>query len=263
MTTATGFFPVNQEEMDKQAGIQPFVFLKEGITQVRILPPYSARGIWCREVREHQVTIEGRFLTFPCPRFLEDAACPFCEEGGRLHSMGDEDSVEAAKAFRGKRAFLFNALIYSAPGSNLDLRSGVKVLKVGKTVRDQILDLDQDTAGGWGNIYNLEAGHDLRITGLGAGRERKYIVKGVPGRTDILAQLKAQGVATILKPIDLEGLLPAQPYAKLAQALRDSRGYSAPAPAAQPPTTPYPAAPAASFNAGSSAMAPPDSEVPN
>jgi len=63
MTTAVGFHPVNQEEMDKQSGSQQFVFLKEGITQVRILPPYSARGVWCREVREHQITIEGRIKT--------------------------------------------------------------------------------------------------------------------------------------------------------------------------------------------------------
>jgi len=259
MTNATGFFPVNQDEMDKQAGIQPFVFLKEGITQVRILPPYSARGIWCREVREHQVTIEGRFLTFPCPRFLEDSACPFCEEGGRLHSMGDEDNVEAAKAFRPKRTFLFNALILSSPGSQLDLKSGVKVLKVGKTVRDQVLDLDQDKAGGWGNVYDLEAGFDLRITGKGAGRAREYIVKGVPGRTNILDQLKAQGLTITLKPIDLDTLLPPQPYAKLAQVLRDSRGYSAPSAPSTPPAS-FPSFP--TFNVGDSAMAPPDNEVP-
>jgi len=256
MTTAVGFHPVNQEEMDKQSGSQQFVFLKEGITQVRILPPYSARGVWCREVREHQITIEGRFMTLPCPKFLEDNACPFCEEGSRLHAQGDEASVEAGKAFRAKRSFLFNALIYSASGSQLDLRSGVKVLKVGKTVRDQIFDLDQDKAGGWGNIYDLEAGHDLRITGMGVGRERKYIVKGLPKRTNILDALKAQGVTEVLKPIDLDALLPAASYEKLNQALKDSRGYSAPA-----PSTPT-ASESGQMYAGSSAMAPPDNEVP-
>lgn len=223
MTDSNGFFPVNQEEVDRQAGVQPFVYLKEGITQIRVLPPYSTQGVWAREIREHQVTIDGKFSTLTCPKYHNSDRCPFCEEGAALHSEGTEESVEASKVFRPKRSFLFNILVYSAPGDQLSLRSGVKVLKTGITVQRQVFDLDQDAAGGWGNIYDLAAGFDLRITAKGAGRMREYIVKGVPGRTDVLDQLKKQGVTIALKPVNLDELLTCQPYDRLEQALNDSR----------------------------------------
>lgn len=222
MTESNSFFPVNQDNVDRQAGVQPFVFLKEGVTQIRVLPPYSSQGVWAREVREHQATIDGKFMTFTCPKYHNDDKCPFCEEGASLHSEGTEESVEASKAFRPKRSFLFNVLVYSAPG-DLSLRNGVKVLKTGITVQRQVFDLDQDAAGGWGNIYDLAAGFDLRITAKGAGRMREYIVKGVPGRTNILDQLKAQGVNIALKPVNLDELLACQPYDRLKQVLNDSR----------------------------------------
>jgi len=187
------------------------------------LPPYSSKGVWARSVREHQVTIDGKFSTLTCPKYQADERCPFCEEESNLHNQGTEESVEASKAFRAKKSFLFNVLVYSAPGDQLTLRSGVKVLKCGITVQRQIFDLDQDAAGGWGNIYDLEKGFDLRITAKGAGRMREYIVKGVPGRTNIHDQLKAQGISIELKPVNLDELLPYSSYEKLLQVISDSR----------------------------------------
>jgi len=253
MTNA--FFPVNQDEVDRQAGVQLFVFLKEGISQLRILPPYSSQGVWAREVREHQATIEGKFMTFTCPKYHNDDKCPFCEEGAALHSEGTEASVEASKAFRPKRSFLFNVLVYSAPGDQLSLRSGVKVLKTGITVQRQVFDLDQDAAGGWGNIYDLAAGFDLRITAKGAGRMREYIVKGVPGRTNVLDSLKAQGINAALKPVNLDELLPCQTYDRLKTALNDSRRTGVQTPPAAPPA-------GLSTPGSASKLAPPSNEVP-
>lgn len=257
MTAATGFFPVNQDEVDRQAGVQPFVFLKEGITQIRVLPPYSSQGVWAREVREHQATIDGKFMTFTCPKYHLDSKCPFCEEGAALHEEGTEESVEASKTFRPKRSFLFNVLVYSAPGDQLSLRSGVKVLKTGITVQRQVFDLDQDAAGGWGNIYDLQAGFDLRITAKGAGRNREYIVKGVPGRTNVEDALKKQGVNIALKPVNLDELLPCLPYDRLKTAMNDSRRtVQTPTPAASSPSG------LATPGSTSSKMAPPSGEVP-
>ena len=252
-----GFFPVNQDNVDRQAGVQPFVFLKEGVTQVRVLPPYSAQGVWAREVREHQATIDGKYMTFTCPKYHQDSKCPFCEEGASLHEEGTEESVEDSKAFRPKRSFLFNVLVYSAPG-DLSLRNGVKVLKTGITVQRQIFDLDQDAAGGWGNIYDLAAGFDLRITAKGAGRQREYIVKGVPGRTDIQASLSKQGISIALKPVDLDELLPCLPYDRLKSALNDSRRTGNQVPSAPPAAQVGLSTPGVS----SGKMAPPSGSVP-
>ena len=224
MSVVNGFFPINQEEVDKQAGNSPVVFLKEGVTQIRILPPYSEKGIWCKEAREHSVTIDGKFSTVYCPKYHADSECPFCEEGHRLYEMGDEASVTASKEFKPKKAFLFNVIIFSAPGGALDAKKGVKVLKTGITVKRNVFDLDQDAAGGWGNITDLEKGFDIRITATGQNRNREYIIKGIPQRTNVLDVLKAQGVdVSKITPVNLDSLVTVKTYAALKNLLESAR----------------------------------------
>ena len=62
-----GFFPTNQDEINKTTE-SVFLFLKEGTTQLRVLPPYSKRGSWFREVREHAGRLNGEFTTITCPK---------------------------------------------------------------------------------------------------------------------------------------------------------------------------------------------------
>lgn len=213
-------YPINQEALareykkDKKEKVsnsgqsKRFYFLKKGITQVRILPPYSEAGIWFREVQEHATTQDGSFQPEPCPRMVGES-CVFCAEGQRLYSLKTEESIEAAKELRARNQYLFNALIYSSPEEGDKLDNGSVVLKTGVMVKRDILDLDQDAAGGWGDITNLEDGVEIRIEKRGEGRMgTHYITKGIPKRSSILEDLAAKKLdpEVTIKLVDLDAM---------------------------------------------------------
>lgn len=214
---ANGFF--DNKDVDRSNNL---LFLKNGITQVRFLPAYSSKGAWFREIKEIPLTIDGKYSPVISPSTL-GKPCPFDQEGRRLYNEGGEKNVELASALRPRSSFLFNVVVKSAPGSEqLDIANCVKILKCGKSIRNNLLDLDQDFSGGWGDITNLEKGVDIRITKSGSGKtDTKYIVKGVPGRTNILTWLEEHGFSGELKPFDLD-VLPnyePKPYEELVALL--------------------------------------------
>ena len=198
-----------------------FQFLKKGTTHVRILPAYSESGAWFREVKEIPwQNEEGKYSPLVSPA-TEKKPCPFVEEGKRLYELGGEENVELASEFRPRSSFLFNVIVKSTPDGVVPVDECVKVLKCGVTVKRQILDLDQDQAGGWGDITNLEKGIDIRITRTGSGRnDTQYVVKGLPGgRDSILTYLEEQGFSRDLRPHNLDELFPAKPYDELKRLL--------------------------------------------
>ena len=214
-----GFFPTNRDELNRTESV--FFYLKEGTTQLRVLPPYSERGSWFREVREHGGRINGEFTTMTCPK-SQGKSCVFCEEGQRLYSLGDEDNIAKAKTFRPKQAFLFNVMVYSSP-QNMDLTKGVLVLKSGVKVKRLLMDMDQDAAGGWGDITSIDNGFDIRITRKGKDLNTEYYVKGVPTRNNLLDALKKNNLSVDFSPHNLDKLLELRPLAELKQLFDESQ----------------------------------------
>jgi hypothetical protein len=212
---ANGF----HENRELQSSI--FLFLKKGTTHLRILPAYSEKGSWFREVKEiswHNE--EGKYAPLVSPATNGDP-CPFLNEGKRLYELGGEENVEASKEFRPRSNFLFNVIVKSTPDGEVPIDECVKVLKCGVTVKRQILDLDQDFAGGWGDITNLEQGIDIRITRSGNGRfDTEYNVKGVPdGRGSILAYLEEKEYKRDLNPHNLDELFAPKSFEELTVLL--------------------------------------------
>lgn len=246
------FFEPNQEALQKEykkdrkervdndtSNNVPAIFLKPGVTQLRILPPYSEKGMWFREIKEHWIQPVGACT---CPRTIGEE-CPVCEEGTKLYEERTESSIAAARELRPRSAFLFNAVPYSGPDENLKMENGVKVLKTGVTVKRDILDLDQDEAGGWGNITSLEDGIDIRIERRGQGRmDTTYTVKGIPKRSNLLEKLQTVGLSLEdLKPFNLDKVFPPRSYDDLKALFETSKedGFSgtqttAPAAASKP-----------------------------
>jgi hypothetical protein len=182
------------------------LFLKKGVTQLRVLPAYGSHGRWFREIKEIPLYINGRYSPQVSPA-TDGKPCPFMMEGQRLYNLGGEENVEKAKKFRPRSSFLFNVVVQSSPDGNVDINSCVKVLKCGVKVFRQILDLDQDVAGGWGDVTNLANGIDLRITRTGEGRNNtEYAVKGIPGRSDILEWLEKGSFSQELQPYNLNDM---------------------------------------------------------
>lgn len=198
-----GFYD-NKEQIQEASNM---LFLKKGVTQVRVLPAYSEKGRWYRQIKEIPLHINGKYSPVVSPATNGDP-CPFEREGRRLYNLKGEENIELAKRFRPRNSFLFNVVVMEWPDEfDIDIEQCVKVLKCGIKVKEQILDFDQDHSGGWGDITSLEKGFNLRITRAGQGRnDTTYTVKGVPGRTNILDWLDEKGFTQELRPHNLDDL---------------------------------------------------------
>ena len=98
----------------------------------------------------------------------------------------------------------------------------MKVLKCGVKVKEQLLDLDQDHAGGWGDITNIEKGYDIRVTRSGEGRnDTQYVVKGIPNRTSGLDWLGTKGFTQELTPHNLDDMYAPLPIDEVEKLLRE------------------------------------------
>jgi hypothetical protein len=193
------------------------LFLKMGITHVRILPPHEDAKSWFREYKEHGLRPGGKFQTYTCPSII-DLPCPICEHGDKLYDTADEANILAAKRFRPKKQYLYNVYIHSSPDGK-SLKDGIHIMKSGSIVFKELMEYDSDHAGGWGDITNLRAGVEFRIERSGKGRfDTKYSAKPMPMRTSILDKLAAEGYE-IGTPTFLSGVYPPQSYEKLAECL--------------------------------------------
>lgn len=175
----------------------PLLFLKEGTTLLRILPPYSEESrVWFKEFKEHSATdVLGKFLgTFACPEQFGEA-CPFCDEGRKLYELGGEANVAASKEFRPRSYFYFNTIVYNSPNADENPQKGVMVLKAGITIKRELLDYDHDAPNGYGDITNPESGFDIRIIRKGKTRfNTEYTVRVNPQRNSVNQKLKEMGV---------------------------------------------------------------------
>lgn len=157
--------------------------LKTGTSQVRVLPPHPTSDSWFVRVYEHWVD-NG---TVPCPRQF-NRECPICEEGETLYNSGVESQISVAKELRPREAFYYNVVVFSTQDGKVSPKNGVVVMKSGVKVYRQLKDLDNDEAGGWGDMTNVNTGFDVRITRSGEGKnDTEYRVQGVPFKSGPVA----------------------------------------------------------------------------
>lgn len=231
------------------------LYLLGGTTQVRILPPWSAKGVFFKEISKHRVRNGKRWETYACPLEMASLPCALCELGAELTASLDEAKIEfASENLRPRTAFLYNVICSGGPQNRKNETpefGKVYCLENGVMVHKQILQLDQDPADGWADITTVNNGVNLTIkrTGQGLGTEYSVNPHG-SGRTDIFALLAERGIdPASLVLFDLDNVYELPTEEKLAQVAK-MIGAAAPrvAPAiAQPiavaaPPTPVPAA---------------------
>jgi hypothetical protein len=194
------------------------LFIKTGVTHCRVLPPHEDSPSWFRLYKEHGLRPGGKFRTYTCPADGGDE-CPICDEGNRLYELGGEN-LKRAKQLYPKQAFLYNVYVYSSPDGK-ELKDGIFVLKSGVKVYKQLMEFDNDPAGDWGDISDLQSGIDFRITRKGQGRYKtEYNVSGIPSRSNVIEKVAAAGLE-FGAPTDLTKVYPALDYDELVTALEE------------------------------------------
>ena len=183
-------FKRNDDNLNKagQNKGDTYIFnFKNGRTQLRVMPAYDEKGVWFHRVREHYLAEVQRSMV--CTK---DAAgrCPVCEFG---QSLVDDNQEKRAEGFRARTAFLINAIILSEPLGKISPKNGIRAVRVGAKVHAALFDYDQDKAGGYGDIVDLDNGMNVNIDRAGLGLNTTYTVKVVPQRTDILKSLTEEG----------------------------------------------------------------------
>lgn len=212
---AQGFFENKQVETNSQ-----ILFLKTGITRVRILPAYNQAGDWFREIQEIPLYQNGKYSPVVSPASI-GAPCPFAQKVRQLQQEGGEANIALAQKFRPRIRVLFNAVVYETPSGPMPIQECVKVVSCGVKVKRQILDINQDKAGGWGDATLLDNGLDLTISRTGTGRtDTEYMVRAFPQRSNVLEYLEKNGFQGPFRPHDLDAMYTPKSFEELQALLQ-------------------------------------------
>jgi len=201
----------NEYDKDRKQAVKeentkvPFYYLKKGKTILRILPAFSAEGVWFKEYYDHHLPLGGRAANFTCARQFGQT-CLICNKGEELSAAGNS----SFKDFQPKRAYLFNAIVLS-DNNGVTAKDGVKVLKSGVMVKKEMVDLDRAYSEGYGDITNITSGFTLAVERTGdTVKDTRYNVKAFRDRTNIIDILKAQNVdPSNFTQFDLNDAVPA------------------------------------------------------
>jgi hypothetical protein len=209
----------DKREVAERGEVRPFK-LENGVTELRILPPFNERGVWYRENKEYFFQNDGQYnrLSSPSQFGLPD---PVAEKRQELIDAGGEANLEMAKELREQRTFLYNVIIKSAP-AGVEFKPGqVYILKTGVKVKRALLNNDRDVQGGWHDITNVESGVTFRITKSGKGFQTDYQTVPCAGRTRLEDDLLAVNMAMIdgTNLYNLDEMYPPLPYDEMRMRL--------------------------------------------
>lgn len=162
-----------------------------GRTVMRVLPPWSERGVWFKPLLEYVVKIgdEFKFMISPKDTGGRD---PLFEYAEQLIASGDEKLVQRGKDIRPRRRFLVNALVI-ADQKGVTMRDGPKIVNLPVRVKDDLVNLDTDVQSGYGDITNLERGFNVSVERQGEGLNTRYSVRAHREPSNILTTAREQG----------------------------------------------------------------------
>lgn len=251
------------DKRDNSFGVNAdMLYLQPGTTQVRILPPYSDKGIFFKEVTKHRVRVGKRTEIFVCPMAEAGLPCLVCEKGQELTDSLDEVKMEFAREnLRPRNAYLYNVICHSGPQNRKNETpefGKVYCMEAGVMVHKQIIALDQDPACGWADLTTVGNGVNLMIKRTGQRLNTEYNVSPHgAGRTDIFAQLTERGIDPMsLVLFDLDKVYDLPPVEKQQEVVKSLMIPSAPPTGQQPIPVGTPAPTPTPVPAGTPAPAP-------
>ena len=144
--------------------LKKFFQLKEGTNLLRILPWKDDSKQFYAETKIHRVTDEnGNVKNHHC-RKVHGEACPLCDLYYSLWKTGRKEYEDLARQIKPRARYYMNAV---------DRETGeIKILSIGVILFKKIIGamLDED----FGDITDLENGHDFKIVKVMEGQWPKY-----------------------------------------------------------------------------------------
>jgi hypothetical protein len=164
-----------QEE--SQRNLLPMWKIPEGITKVRILPPWSEEGAIAYESASHwKVPPNDRM--FNCLKVI-GKECPICEVVTKLRrDAGANKELKAkANAFGAKKSIYYNIIVRG------EEEKGVQIMRSGIRLYENILSYLYDPD--YGDVTCVDEGMDATIERTGQGLDTSYTIKFGPKQTPL------------------------------------------------------------------------------
>lgn len=160
--------------------------LKPGRTVVRVIPPRKNEKLM-KVAYVHYLDVPGvGRVSFNCPRLMAKRPCKVCKTENELMATGDDADFKKAKKLKAKRQLYMNMIVRGEEAN------GPRVLRFGKMIEDQLIEIRQDEDDG-GNFAHPTQGFDLKISRKGEGQnDTEYKVTASGQRPSPLADDASQ-----------------------------------------------------------------------
>lgn len=173
-------------------GTGNFYYFRAGKTVMRILGPYSNKGVWFKPFLSYYFKLGDQAMTLISPRD-SGGVDPIYEHGAKLYKSGDEQMVEQAKQFRPRRRFLVNAVILSDPAAK-SIKDGIQVVELPSKVKEELVNYDTNVDEGYGDITNLQTGRNITIEKTGENLMTRYSVRPHVQSSNLFDLAKENGI---------------------------------------------------------------------
>jgi len=163
------YSPVSNNFLKNVTKEQTFVLAsdKSGEYKIRILPPWSAEGIYAKSTMIHYSLGGDGKGSFVCPNMVEVGTCLFCNTYMSLRSEYDKFKADLS-VISAKRRYYSNVLDMNHPSSGvLVFPFGIRIYKFLQKYQD---------SGDYGDITDLEEGRNLSISRTVEGKSVTDIV---------------------------------------------------------------------------------------
>jgi len=155
-------------ELSNQGGsnsdfLKNFLQIQEGTNVLRILPSKDDEQLFYGETKIHRIPYNDAVRNIHC-RKIHGEACPLCDLYYGLWKTGRQEDEDLARQIKPRARYYMNVV---------DRESAqVKILSVGVILFKKIIAamLDED----FGDITDLEKGHDFKIIKVMEGQWPKY-----------------------------------------------------------------------------------------
>ena len=141
---------------------------KEGMNNVRILPPWNDEGVFYKEVPSH-FSVGPQNKMFVCNAKLGHGSCVVCDTVTKLLQSSSKDDVKLAEDMRVQLRVLYNIVDLDDPAI------GVQIMSTGPKIFRDVLSYFADPE--WGDLTDPETGYDISIQRSGTGFQTQYTVR--------------------------------------------------------------------------------------